>query len=163
MQAIGFQALADADGLVHMPALVDVAHELRRGTDNLADAPDALDLDVRGGVTGQCKLRLHGGPAALNQPAGGGRDLLEGQRAHQRTAGIGRNAIAKTAQQLCHRQSQRLAANVPQRRINGRQRQGEDAGGTAAAGCQPQLVNDAFNLLGILANHQRAQVFNGAL
>ena len=64
-----------------------------------------------------------------------------GQPAAQRAGGIGRHPVARAAEQLPQRLLQRLALDVPQRDVDRRQRQREDAAGPAGiAGGGAQLA-----------------------
>src|SRR5262245_12579560 len=113
MEVIGLYALANAERLEHVPALVDVAHQADVGSYGFADAADALDLYFGDGAAGQRELRFHGGPATLGEPAGSGDDLVERQRAHQGAAGVCGRAIAEAAEQLGDRHAKDLATDVP--------------------------------------------------
>ena len=149
---------ADIDRLLGAPALIDVAHQLDVGADGIAHHPHAADFLRRRRVAGQGHLGFHLDKPLVHQPARGGGGLLVGQAPAQRSAGIGRHPIAHPAEQLPQRLFQRVALDVPQRQVDRRQRQQEDAGGAAiVAGGEAQLAGDRLDAQRVVADDQRAE------
>ena len=153
---------ADVDRLLDPPALVDVAHQFDVGADRLAHPPHALDLLGGRGVAGQGELRLHLAEALVLEPPGRGDDLVERQVAPQRAARIGRHPLARPAEQFPQRLAERLAADVPQRDVDRRQRQGEHPGRPGAARRGAQLGDDRLDAQRVFADRQRAEIVDGA-
>ena len=84
-----------------------------------------------------------------------------GKIAHQGAAGVGGGAVAVAAEQGVHRLVERLALQVPQRQVDSRHGQGENAAGPGAAGRSAQLVGDALDVQRVLAHHEGAQRLDG--
>jgi hypothetical protein len=81
--------------------------------------------------------------------------------AHQGAARVGDDAIAQAAEQRVHRLAERLAAQVPARDVDGRQREREDAAGAGGAGGPAQLGNDGLHARRILADGETGQCLHG--
>ena len=90
-------------------------------------------------------------------------DLVERQVAPERAARIGRDALTCPAEQFPPRLAERLAADVPQRNVDRRQRQGEHSGRPGAPGRGAQLGDDRLDPQGVLADRQRPEIVDRAL
>jgi len=75
---------------------------------------------------GSAELHLHLLEALLHQRARRFGHMLQRIRAHQCAARISGHAFAETAQQRRERQAERFALDVPQRHVDGRERERED-------------------------------------
>ena len=92
------------------------------------------------------------------------RQIVQRVRAHEGAAGVGGSAVASAAEHGVQTDlTQRLALDVPQRDVDGRQRQREDAAGTGARGGAPQLGDDGLDAHRVLADHQLGQRIDGRL
>ena len=113
-------------------------------------------------IAGQRHLGLHLAKTLLQQDPRGALRLVVGEPAPQRAGGIGRHPVAMAAEQLPERLVERLALDVPQRDVDGRQRQGEDAARPAGiAGAGAQLGDDLLDAQRILADGERRQFVDG--
>ncbi len=150
-------AAADVDRLFGPPALVDVAHQIHVGADRLADQASLLDFARWRGHAREAQLHLGLAVALLAQPSGGGQRLVELEAAPERAARIGRDPVAPAAQQLPQRQAERLPLQIPQRDVDRRHRQRQDAGRAGLAGRIAQLLGDRLDSQRVLADRKRAQ------
>ena len=116
---------ANLDGLVHVPQLVDVAHQVDVRADAFAQRADAGHLAGGGGFCAH--LGFHLAEALLNQPGASLGQILYAHGTHQSAAGVGGRPVAVAAQQRANGLVQRLALDVPHRNIDGGQGQGQDA------------------------------------
>ena len=111
-QVVLLNSAADGDGLVHVPELIYVAHDVDVIANGLPQRPHAQYLFGRG-VFG-AHLRLHLLEPFLHQRRADLGQLLQVHGTHQRAAGVGGNPLAVAAQQRTHRLVKRLALDVPQ-------------------------------------------------
>ena len=87
--------------------------------------------------------------------------MIEREVAHQRTARVGRHFVTRTAKQFRQRQIQRLALDVPQRNVDGRERQRENAAGPALPRCRAQFCQHRFDFQRVHTHGQLAQRLHG--
>ena len=126
-QVVRLDALADLDGVVHAPELVDVAHQVDVG----ADAPRASPAPARPrprrvGSLPHC-IFIWRKPMSA-QPRAGLGQVVHRMLAHQGAAGVRRRrGRAAPPEQRAHRAARRLALEVPAGHVDRRQREGEDA------------------------------------
>ena len=81
--------------------------------------------------------------------------------AHQRAARISRHAFAQPAEHGAERLPESFALDVPQRHVDGRDRQREDPARTRACRRRAQLVCERVDAQRIFANHQFAELISG--
>ena len=129
VEAHFLETAADADRLAHIPALVDVAHQVYTGADSRADRARARHFDLGRGGAGQGQLHFHLREAALDQARRRALHHVLRGRAHQGATGIGGHRLAQAAEQRGYRYALRLALDVPQCNVDRGERKGIDAAG----------------------------------
>ena len=163
VEAHFLETLADGNRLAHIPALVDVAHQVDAGADGGADRTRTRDFDLGGGRAGQGQLHLHLGEAALDQARGRALQHIRWGRAHQGTTGIGGHRLAQAAQQRRYRYTERLALDVPQCNVDRGEREGIDAAGAGRTRRRRERLGDQFHLERVQAQGERAERINRSL
>ena len=108
-----FDTLADIDGLIHRPALIDVAHEVDIRPHRCAGQARALGFLRRRYVTGQRHLGFHLLETALDQCPTSFKQMIQRIAAHQRAAGVGRHALAQAAKHGAKGLAENFAFDIP--------------------------------------------------
>ena len=115
-------------------------------------------------IAGQRHLGLHLLEALLDQRMRRLRRPVMRQVATERAGRVGRHPVAVATEQLPDRLLQRLALDVPERDVDGRMRQREDAARPAGiAGAIAQLAHDLLDPQRILADGELGQFLDGDL
>src|SRR5262245_31114304 len=126
---------SDVNRLIDVPELVDVAHQVNVVANCVAQYADTLHLTCHGWLG--TKLCLHLLKAHAHQTRASLDQVLHGMRAHQGTTGIGWHPVAMATEQCRKWLIERLALDVPQGHVNGRQRQGKNPARPGTTGSTP--------------------------
>jgi hypothetical protein len=155
---------AEVDGLVHGPALVDVAHEIDVRADRLADPARAFDLDRRCRLARESELHLHLPETLLHQRMGRLRHVLQRKRAHERAACVRGHTLAQATQERGERLVESLALDIPKRHVDRGEREREDPAWSRRA-CRrlAQLLSNGLDAQRILAKGERGELLDCVL
>src|SRR5213594_3663942 len=138
---VGLDPAPDLDRVIHAPELVDVAHQVDVGADGVAHDADALDR--RRDRRLASALHLHLLEAHVPQPRARLGEIVDRMWAQQSAARVRRHAVAQTAEQGAHGLTLGLAADVPARRVDRRERKREDPTGAELPAARLSLATMA--------------------
>ncbi len=118
-----FNPPADIHGLMHGPALVDIAHESDIWPDCFADAARVLGLACRSGVARKSQLSLHLLEALVDQCSRRLYQMIDRIGTHQGPARIGRHPVTQTSEHCCQGLAEKFSLDIPERHIDAGNRQ----------------------------------------
>ena len=148
---------------MHRPALVDIAHEVNVGADRCADAARVFGLARRSRVARKRELRLHLLEALFDQCSRRFFEMIQWIRPHQRAAGVGRHPITQTAEHGAEGLAEKFSFDVPERHIDGGNRQSQDSAGPGARSRTAQFLRDGLDRQRIVADDQFAELVDRML
>ena len=141
---------------VERPRLVDVHHDPDVRPDGLAHGPHALRFEL--GRRLAAHPELDAVEAGLGVTAGRGRQLGGAQAVPEPVARVGRHPVAKAAEQSRERLAECLAVGVPDRDVERRQREVQQAAGPHPVSALRELVPCRLGLEHAHAHEMLAQL-----
>ena len=148
------QRAAEPERVPDIEALVCVRHQPDVGADRLANRLGALHILLPARLA---EPHLHGAEALFEKAFRLGDQLVLRAREPEAAAVIGRNGVAAGAEQTVDRLAERLAACIPERHVERRDREQRHALVADEVHLGPELVPDALDPVRVLADERAAE------
>ena len=151
VEADRLQRAAESERMPDIEPLVRIRHQPDIGADGVADRLGALDILLPARLA---EPHLHGAEALLEEGLRLGDELVPRAREPEPAAVIGRHGVAAGAEQAVDWLAERLAARIPERHVERREREQRHALVADEVHLGPEPVPDAFDPVRVLADER---------